>query len=79
MDTYLPYVSQQNAVSEQATELIKAQVEQKKTGERCGELEREMILRIEELAKVEKTIAKVAAQDFAKDIKDVQRLVRTLS
>ena len=55
------------------------QVEQKKSGKRCGELEQEMIQRTEELAKVQKTIAQVAAQDFAKDIKEVQRLVRALS
>ncbi len=62
-----------------ATELLRLQVEQKKTGKRCGELERELILRIEEMAKAQKCIAEVAAQDFAKDINDVQRLVRAIS
>ena len=54
-----------------ATELLRLQVEQKKTGKRCGELERELILRIEEMAKAQKCIAEVAAQELELHLKTV--------
>lgn len=79
LDAYIPTYPQQNVAADLATELLKLRVEQTKNGKRCGEVELEMILRIEEMAKAQKGIAEVAAQDFAKDIKDVQRLVRAIS